>query len=62
MTFKYGESDTHSEEVFFSQKFERFGVLLVENIFDKKYIFGEYEDYDSVSPGRIVMGKVKFRF
>jgi len=36
--------------------------LTVENIFDKKYIFGEYEDYDSVSPGRIVMGKVKFRF
>ena len=36
--------------------------LNVENIFDKKYIFGEYEDYDSVSPGRIVMGKLKFRF
>jgi iron complex outermembrane receptor protein len=36
--------------------------LNVENIFDKKYIFAEYDDYDSVSPGRIVMGKVKFRF
>ena len=36
--------------------------LNVENIFDKKYIFGEYEDYDSVSPGRVVMGKLKFRF
>jgi outer membrane receptor protein involved in Fe transport len=36
--------------------------LNVENIFDKKYIFAEYDDYDSVPPGRVVMGKVKFRF
>ncbi len=36
--------------------------LNVENIFDRKYIFAEYDDYDSVPPGRVVMGKVKFRF
>ena len=36
--------------------------LNVENIFDKKYIFNKDVDYDSVSPGRVVMGKVKFRF
>ncbi len=47
-----------------SRKFsERVGLSLqVENIFDKKYVFGKYDDYDSVSPGRVVMGKVKFWF
>lgn len=47
-----------------SRKFsERVGLsLLVENIFDKKYVFGKYDDYDSVSHGRVVMGKVKLWF
>jgi outer membrane cobalamin receptor len=36
LTFKYGESDTHSEEAFFSQKFEGFGILLN----------GQYEESD----------------
>lgn len=32
LTFKYRESDTHSEEAFFSQKFGMFGFSLKRSI------------------------------